>query len=264
MGRRYIDFSDGRTRVSVVRESGIRASMSRCHVHDSYELYFLTGGDRYLFVGGRFFHVRAGDLFVIPPGLEHRTLEAEVGEYSKLICMLPPRLLPLGASEISDVRITRPTGELLSGLLFSAGIASDGTDVEGYAAVLRLLAAAVSQPEHREEVSSPAFGRMSDIIAYLDAHYTERISLTELAGRLFISEYYLCRLFKEYTGRTVLSYLTELRVGRAKQLLLGTDMKIGRVARASGFGSVSAFGKAFAAAVGVSPREYRRREADVE
>jgi AraC-like DNA-binding protein len=108
-------------------------------------------------------------------------------------------------------------------------------------------------------VATPTLDRVADILKYIDAHFTENVTLINLSERFYLSEFYLCRLFKEYTGRTVLGYITSLRVNRAKALLDTTDMPISKIARSSGFGSISAFGAAFRARLGCSPREWRKR-----
>ncbi len=254
-----ICFEDKRLGVSIKRERVEVNNMPRCHTHDRCELYFLAEGERYLYAGGRAFHVRAGDVFLIPPGLGHRTLDSGGGAYTKLTCMLPTSLLPEGTLP-TDVYIVRPTGVLREQIHREAEIAATGGALDRYAAALKLLAAVLSIREHREQAESPALGRMSEIIDYIESRYTERITLTALSERFFISEYYLCRLFKEYTGSTIMSYVTGLRLDRARRLL-ERGGRVAEVARECGFGSVSAFSTAFGGAVGCSPVEYRKRTA---
>lgn len=251
-----IEFYDGAT-LTLTHECDVKNNMPRCHVHDRAELYFLTDGVRCLFAGGRMFMLRAGDLLFIPPGVEHRTIDLDGKAYSKLICMLPVSVLPGTLSGISDVRIVRAVGNDREELYSLVGVLTGGDDLDRIGAVFRMLSVVLRLPECRERASSLPLGRMSDILLYIEEHFSERITLTELSERFYISEFYLCRLFKEYAGRTLMSYLTDLRVERAKQLLATTDMHIERIAALSGFGSVSSLGKAFRAALGHSPRAYR-------
>ena len=252
-----ICFDDKRLSITVTRERVEVNNMPRCHSHDSCELYFLSEGERYLYAGGRSYHIRAGDAFLLPPGLEHRTLDSGGGAYTKLTCMIPSALIPTGAIP-SDVYIVRPVGAQLERMVREADAVSVGSAIERYAAVMKLLSEVLSLPEHREQAQSPTLGRMSEIIGYVDAHYTDRITLTALSERFFISEYYLCRLFREYTGLTIMSYVTRRRIERAVSLL-ERGGRVSEVARSCGFGSVSAFAAAFVKAVGCSPMEYRRR-----
>ena len=252
-----ICFDDKRLSITVTRERVDVNNMPRCHSHDSCELYFLSEGERYLYAGGRSYHIRAGDAFLLPPGLEHRTLDSGGSAYTKLTCMIPSALIPTGAIP-SDVYIVRPVGAQLERMVREADAVSVGSAIERYAAVMKLLSIVLSLPEHREQAQSPALDRMSEIIGYVEEHYTDRITLTALSERFFISEYYLCRLFREYTGLTIMSYVTGLRLDRARALL-ERGGRVAEVARFCGFGSVSAFASAFVKAVGCSPMEYRRR-----
>ena len=250
-----IVFGDGRLSVTVKCERVEQNNMPRCHSHDSYELYYLSRGERYLFAAGSFYSVRAGDIFLIPPGVEHRTLDSGGGAYTKLTCMLPPELLPRAELPEEGVLIVRPVGEARERAAREASLAEVGTALERYSAALRLLSECLTLPPCMERVSSPTLGRMSEILGYIETHYAERITLTSLSERFFISEYYLCRLFKEYTGSTIMSYVTRLRLARARRLL-ERGGRVAEVARECGFGSVSAFGAAFRSAVGCSPRDY--------
>ena len=239
-------------------------NMPRCEAHDRYEFYCLTEGERYLFVRDTFYHVKAGDAFLVAPGVEHRTLDAG-GGYARLIVSLPSIHFPLGSAPECDLFVARAEGELSEKISEKIKLIIDLTQnneggLTAYCAVMELLSLVLSCDNIAEQTTAltPTLDRVSDILAYIDSHYTENISLISLSEKFYLSEFYLCRLFKEYTGRTVLGYLTSLRVNQAKRLLAGTDMPISRVAKASGFGSVSAFGSAFRARVGISPREWRR------
>lgn len=65
--------------------------------------------------------------------------------------------------------------------------------------------------------------------------------------------------FRQYTGETVVSYLTRTKMDSARRLLSSTDLTVLDIAGRLGYGSVSHFNKLFRAAAGMSPGEYRRR-----
>ncbi len=251
----HIVFPDG-GRVVICSERVERNNMPRCHVHESWELYFLKEGERYLRADGKFFCIRAGDAFLIPPGVEHRTMDSGGGAYVKLTCMIPPHLLPVGTLSEDGVHVVRPEGRAAVDIATALRRLESGASLEAYATLLGILSAVAAMPESREDVASPTLGRMAEIIGYIDGHYTERITLTVLSERFFISEYYLCRLFREHTGRTIHEYITSLRLHRAARLLKRGD-RVSWVARECGFGSVSAFSSAFRAKYGCAPRDYK-------
>lgn len=265
-----ISFGDKSLDIRVRSERIDFNNMPRCHSHTEYELYCLTEGERYLFVGNRFYHVMAGDMFLISPEVEHRTLDVKAGGYSRIVVNIPPVHIPEGARPTSDIILVRPSGEDAERMkkeieALTSRQKRETGGLGAYAAVVKLLELAMSLEGIAEgaTVASPTLDRVADILKFIDENYTEDISLRALSDRFYLSEFYLCRLFKEYTGRTVLEYLTSLRVRRAKKLLLTTDLSVERVARSSGFGSVSAFCTSFRRTVGLSPRAFRKEKQSV-
>lgn len=259
---------DGSTQVVAVNYSSIQGNnMPRCHSHKSYELYYITEGERYLLVSDRFYHLVPGDIFLISPGIEHRTLDVNDDTYTRFTASVAPCVLPANIEErINDgLHIVRPDERLRAALDFEAAILlrsmnSDEQGIDAYASVIKMIYLLLSERDDGDimAVANPTLDRMSGILTYLEQHYTENVSITALSEKFYISEFYLCRLFKEYAGKTILAYLTELRIKHACRLLKLTDEPIKRVARLSGYGSQSAFGKAFVTLVGMSPRDYRK------
>lgn len=100
--------------------------------------------------------------------------------------------------------------------------------------------------------------RLSDIISYLDEHYTEKLSLRTLADELHINYYYLSHFFKDTAGISFQDYLNNLRVGKSLPLLAEADSSITDVALNSGFPNIKAYTKAFRDKFGILPSIYRR------
>lgn len=101
----------------------------------------------------------------------------------------------------------------------------------------------------------------SDIIEdakeYFTKNFSEDISLTNIAERFHINPYYFSQLFKKKTGTTYRSYLTEIRIDRAKKLLKETELRVYEVCYMVGYADTSHFSKVFERMVGVKPSEYR-------
>lgn len=85
----------------------------------------------------------------------------------------------------------------------------------------------------------------------------DEISVSEIADNVGISRYYMCHIFKKTTGITVTDYKNELKLTKAKDMLLHTDDRISDIAYACGFGSSSYFSKIFIASEHISPSQYR-------
>ena len=94
--------------------------------------------------------------------------------------------------------------------------------------------------------------------AYLELHFKERLTLQMLAAEAGYHPAYFSELFRRVMGEGYFEALTRLRVAYARSLLLG-GFSVTEACFGAGFGSLSAFGVAFRRLVGVSPREYKKR-----
>lgn len=95
------------------------------------------------------------------------------------------------------------------------------------------------------------------MLDYIASHYTEDISIQILADLTCITPNYASQLFKEETGSTFSSYLTNLRMYHASRLLRNTDMQIFMVANQVGYKDYFYFAKVFKKFTGYTPSAYR-------
>lgn len=93
---------------------------------------------------------------------------------------------------------------------------------------------------------------------YLKEHYSDNINLSELSEKFYINPYYLSHLFKEKTGDTYLSFLTNIRINKAMELLKETDFRIYEICEMVGYSDVNYFSKLFDKFVGFKPSKFRK------
>ena len=96
------------------------------------------------------------------------------------------------------------------------------------------------------------------ITRFLQEHLTEEISLSVLAEEFHLNPQYISQLFKSEIGVNFLTYLTNLRMERAKKLLLTTALSIAEVSEQSGYADYRVFTKVFKKTEGITPSQYRR------
>jgi len=123
----------------------------------------------------------------------------------------------------------------------------------------------VRGPDERQRVALQArFGvlqpKLSEAVALMEANIEEPLSTDDIAQLSGISRRQLERLFKQYLGSLPSRYYLELRLRRARQLLLDTNHSIVQVGLMCGFSSGSHFSTAFGALFGNTPREERQRK----
>ncbi|WP_337102477.1 response regulator transcription factor [Paenibacillus sp. YIM B09110] len=94
---------------------------------------------------------------------------------------------------------------------------------------------------------------------YIAEHLNKDLSLAILGDAVYLNPSYLSNLYKTSTGRNISDYITELRVERAKKLLVESHAKVQDIALAVGFDTAGYFTRFFKRHVGVTPQEFRSR-----
>lgn len=225
------------------------------HAHNCFEaLYFLYGNAR-IALPERSFYATFSDVVVYPPGVMH-TEHLQLNHHQEIYCLQfsAPDL------ELGEVLHRHDTSGqmrlLLDGL--AAEYATGAPDGAVLSCYVRALSALLSRSMRAESVrESPA----ERVMLYLRDHMAEEISIEQLTQLTHLSPSHLIRSFSRAVGVSPIRYLQNIRVDAAKSLLMATDMEIGEIAAAVGFGSPKYFWRVFRAATGVSPREFRRSEA---
>ena len=85
----------------------------------------------------------------------------------------------------------------------------------------------------------------------------ENISVAELANKLFISPSHLTRVFKHETGMSVIEYILQHKIEKAKEMLAQPGTKVYETALALGYTSLSHFNRIFHRYTGCTPKEYQ-------
>lgn len=95
------------------------------------------------------------------------------------------------------------------------------------------------------------------IMDFIEIHYTEDISLQDMAAAMNYSEAYFCKLFKQYFDKSFVTYMTDFRMDRAKELLENVLINIKDVGTEVGYKDSNYFAKVFKRVTGMTPSEYR-------
>ncbi|MBQ8116779.1 MAG: AraC family transcriptional regulator [Lachnospiraceae bacterium] len=141
------------------------------------------------------------------------------------------------------------------------GIAGSGDHIKdmkinsGLSELLVLLMAESWNPE-----KARSHGRsLNDLKIYLDEHFTEKISLDHLAELFYINKFYMTRVFKEQYGVSINTYLQQLKITKAKQLLRFTETSVEEIGIRCGIGEANYFSRLFKQVEGITPGAYRRQ-----
>ncbi len=232
------------------------------HWHKDIELMRVTKGRLNCTIGDLSFSLSAGDSMYIPSGITHgatpEDCEYECVVFSPSVLYSTQRirqaiksqiLYPVRFAENAEIdRIcealkTRYEGyefDVISSLCKTAGEA------------LKKQTASGSRANSRSEKIKPA-------LYYIQKNFGEKISLSQLAGECGMSPNYFCKLFRDITGQTPVEYITTYRLEMASEMLLD-GVKVTDVAYDCGFSDLSYFIHIFRKNLGISPKQYSKRD----
>lgn len=175
-------------------------------------------------------------------------------------------LLPLRSGQLlltheitNDTLSDKLSGLLEQIILLNAGDFNIHRQIETRILLLQILGLLA---EHglllTPTISDNQMNIQRELLAYIQEHYMEKLSLLDLANQFHLSEKYISRYFKEHFQLTFTSYTNHLRLTCARKLLETTKLPITEIALRSGFSNISYFIRLFKNSYGVSPLQYRK------
>ncbi|MBR0245429.1 MAG: helix-turn-helix domain-containing protein [Bacteroidales bacterium] len=99
--------------------------------------------------------------------------------------------------------------------------------------------------------------RVRKVEQYISEHYAEDIHLEELAALVGMAPSAFSRFFRQRSGRTVMDYIIDIRLGHAARMLVDTTQSISEICYGCGFNNLSNFNRVFKAKRGYTPRDFR-------
>ncbi len=242
------------------------------HYHSDIEIMQPLEGITQLIVGSETVEAEPGKIYLVNPGEIH-ALYTQSQPTSYRCFIFRRELLDLPDESPVMTRLILPLfgGKLHLPLCCAEqkyhDLLNEVSDLYGQPGGEALIVAALLRfcaLLERDGLLSPAEPdpRINDplhlAIDFMEEHYTERITLPQIAEKAGMNPQYFCRFFKKQTLSTPITYLNALRIRRAKELLRRTDLSVLEVAMQSGFENVSFFIKRFKAATGKTPLAYRK------
>ena len=96
------------------------------------------------------------------------------------------------------------------------------------------------------------------IIDFIHSNYMKPLTLDDISSAVLISSKYMCGVFKDEMGVTIFDYITKVRMGKAKELLLQSDMHIQDISTTVGYCNVQSFIRFFKRYCTLTPEQYRK------
>jgi AraC-like DNA-binding protein len=256
------------------------------HWHREVEILFILQGTLLLSVNEEKFVGTAGDIFWIgqeelhgmsvgeePTQYDALVFPIELLNFERFDCTQCNYLNPLCRKERQfPTRIPRQSahyGQAWEELLEIAALDQERAPSYQFAtkASLFKFVSLLVQDEllqsnsgKEKDLSDFKIKNLKAILTYIQQHYSEKMSLPEIAQAFNLSAKYFSRYFKKNLNRSFVEHLNSYRIERAADLLLSTDLPIGQIALTVGFDNFSYFIKQFRWVHGCTPFQYRKQE----
>lgn len=253
----------------------IRPHTSKREKLQSFLCFVVTDGAGQLAYEGKRYHLGVGDVVFIDcrKAYAHSTRDAGVDSeeastlwslqwchfYGPSMPAIYAKYCERGGEPVIRLSDASQYTELLSELYNLASSSDYIRDMRINEKLNALLTLLMESSWHQGSCSAGSRKmEVHQIKAYLDEHYSEKLSLESVAGLFFIDKYYLARLFKEQYGVTLTTYLQQVRITHAKQMLRFTDKRIEEIGLECGIGELNYFSRVFKKLEGVSPSKFRK------
>lgn len=250
------------------------------HHHDFYEIYFLISGDVTYTIESRQYRVMPGDILLISPRELHQIcVRPEMSAYERYVLWIDPKLLQQYSTTLTDLtrhldpnpparsnllRIKPEQASMVKYLLDQLWQESEsqnyGSDLLQQSLIIQLLVIInrmASKNSSQMETETHSSRAVSAVVDYVNLHYSEPLSLEQLAELVYVSKYHLSHEFNRLVGTSVYRYIQKKRLMIARQLL-AQGQRPNEVYSACGFSDYAGFYRAFRNEYGISPREFTR------
>jgi len=241
------------------------------HIHPQYEVGLIIQGDCACTIGEQLYQIPAGSAYFVPNNVPHATSPFGQNGFTLAVMHFPAlsdELLYGLLAHQGGIALSPPEQRLFRNIC--AQIEHELASGMPFAIVLcQALVIQVAVLLYRccsgQNPHSPATTSQRQIVnealRWLNLHFHRDVKVEDLAKHIAVTPAHLRRLFRRQLGIGPKEYLTNMRLEKAKGLLLEPGISIRTVAQAAGF-NLSNFSRVFRARVGVTPSKYREMHAN--
>ncbi len=249
--------------------------MYEYHQHYECEVCYIVKGKKGIYIKDRLKTMEQGSLLFINSNVRHRTVPISDEDYECFVFDFQPKILNKWKALVQDFDFS---------LLFDRDylyIKGEWIDQEFVQSMNKTL-----MTSYTYNIDGVFYHKLFEYVLYLVmktgydkegqfrkhtcktrsyevlTDYIEKqnycVTLEELSIKFFLNHYYICHLFKEIGGTTVLEYINTHKIRKAQEMLKYTDKTITEIAGICGYDITSKFNRIFKKYVGISPSEYRK------
>jgi AraC-like DNA-binding protein len=251
------------------------------HSHTFFQIFGIISGKGTIMIEDETFPIDKETLFLVPANCRHVIVKTDPADTPK---MQDIKFEILDAQLDEDMKrmgrcirinhyewFSRQFDELLEESIRKGPHYYHWINATFYCTLIRIIREKLyaglvdHQPQNQFDLLIPeSYNSISiqEVLQYIREHYARPIGLDRLARLAAINKTKLISIFKELLGTTPLQYINQMRLQKAKELLVNTDISISEISRLAGFQSIQYFSRYFQSRENVSPKEYRRLNID--
>lgn len=245
-------------------------SMQDLHSHPHHEIYYLSKGNRKFLLSNALYNIQAPAIIVIPPHVMHKT---EGGAFERYNINVTPSYLDAFQSETLEkqsLKIIKPNADEENNFrrLFDTFDNLDPRQKNVKLIKKAIFSSFILELSLIDTSKATPFATSSEIIPplllntidYINTHYKEKITLETIAEKFYVSKGAIIYNFKKHMNCSPIDFLLNVRLTKAKELLINTNKKIDEIAELCGFSSANYLGLIFKQKEDLSPIGYRKHE----
>lgn len=262
-------------------EHGFPNPLVRWHCHEEYELHLIVSSSGTAFVGDYTGDFCPGHLVLIGPRVPHNWVtkgaDGEALALRDMVLQFAQEPLAQAAKNIPELSEILPLLELSK---YGVEFADCGAEAEQYfirireshgadrfAEFLSFMSLLARKTNYRllSGVAPPSFAdnesltNINIVLNYIAENYCGPMSADALAEQFGMSISSFSRFFRKATGSGFNSFVNQMRINKACQLLLNTTQYVTNVCYNVGFNNVANFNRRFLQVKGITPKEFRRK-----
>lgn len=251
------------------------------HEHAFYEIYIFISGNVNYIIEGRTYDLRPGDVLLTNNSDIHRPeILPSQYPYERIVIWLNNAffngLLDIGEDLTAcfkdaanrDYRLFRPNASQLLKIQDTCRVIEQersvnrlGSRVMAFSPIMEILV--LISRAYYEISDSAQHGvtenqQINQIVAYINNHYHEDLSLESLSSKFYLSKYYLSHKFKQFTGLSLYQFILKKRLTIARNMLM-RGKSVTETYTECGFNDYSNFLKAFKQEFGEKPSQYLKK-----
>ena len=249
------------------------------HYHDFHKIILFLSGNAEYIIEGRSYPLAARDIIFVSAGEIHRPVLHAGAPYERIVIYVAPAFLARYTRGQDDLaacfhraretsRVMHAGTGLSHDLLFHMEKLERTAHADGFANGLYaeilfiefmiLLNRALIAHELGELHASSYDEKIQTVLTYINEHLDADLSIDTLAGKVYLSKYYLMRKFKQETGYSIHQYITSKRLLAARHLLSGNE-SVTDICYGCGFRDYSTFSRAVRAMFHMTPKDWREK-----